>query len=303
MSNIHPTAVVDPRAELGRDVEVGALCYIAAGVQVGDGCKLMPRVTLLGPSEFGPGNVFYPGCVLGCAPQDLKYRGGPTRLVVGRDNLFRENVTAHRGTEVDQISGGVTRVGDRNLIMVGSHIAHDVEIGDNVIMANVVQIAGHVKIEDGVVIGGATAMHHFVTVGRYAYLGGLTRVTHDVPPFTKVAGFNQTVRGINIEGMRRWRFPTDSIRKVRIAGRMLFSRRSGRSPLNTAEAFRAIESDNLMTDEHVRYLVEFMRRKIEAGGFGRAREAARIDSDADRAKFYAAGEAEPDAQARVGPRP
>lgn len=289
MSTIHPTAIVDPKAELGRDVEVGPLSYVGPGVRLGDGCRLMPRVTLLGPAEFGPGNVFYPGCVLGCAPQDLKYRGGPTGLVVGRENLFRENVTVHRGTEVDQVSGGITRIGDRSLFMVGCHLAHDVDIGNNVIMANIVQIAGHVKIEDGVVIGGATAMHHFVTVGRYSYLGGVTRVTQDVPPYVKVAGYTQAIRGVNVEGMRRWRFAPESIRGVRKAARMLFARRSERSPLNTIEAIRAIEADGMIADEHVRYLVEFVKRKLEAGGYGRVREATRIDTDADRARFYATG--------------
>lgn len=288
MSKIHPAAYVDPRAELGADVEVGPFSYIGPEVVVGDGCRLAPHVTLLGPSEFGPGNIFFSGCILGAAPQDLKYKGGPTRLIVGRENMFREQVTIHRGTEVDQISGGDTRIGNRNLLMVGVHLAHDVELGNHVVIANTVQVAGHVKIEDCVTIGGVTAMHHFVTVGRNAYIGGMTRVTHDVPPFMKVLGYDQEVRGVNVEGLRRWRFTAESIHSVKQAWRLLYARRGERSPLRTVEALAIIRENGLMADEHVRYLVECLTRKLEIGIFGRVREHYRKDNDQDRAKFYAA---------------
>lgn len=290
MSNVHPTAFVDPRAELGDDVEVGPLSYVGPHVRLGDGCRLGPRVTLLGPADFGPRNTFFPGCVLGAAPQDLKHKGGPTRLEVGAENVFRELVTVHRGTEVDRQSEGVTRVGTHNLIMVGVHIAHDADIGSNIIIANNVQIAGHVRIEDAVVVGGVAAMHHFVTIGRLAYVAGMTRVTHDVPPFVKVMGYKQEVRGINVEGLRRWRFPEESVKRFKQAERLLYARRGGRSPLRTAEALAEIEADGLVADEHVRYLVEFLRRKLEVGVFGRVREHYRTDVDTDRAAFYRDGE-------------
>ncbi len=286
MTRIHPTAYVDPQAELGTDVEVGAFSYVGPQVQLGDGCVLAPRVTLLGPSTFGPRNVFHPGCVLGAAPQDLKYKGGPTRLVVGAENIFREHVTVHRGTEVDRQSGGVTRIGDHNLLMIGVHVAHDADLGSNIIIANNVQLAGHIRLEDYVVVGGASAMHHFVTVGRNAYVAGMTRVTHDVPPYMKVVGYDQAVRGVNTEGLRRWRVPEESIARIKEAARLLYARRGERSPLRTAEALRVIEANGLMADEHVRYLVEFLRRKLEVGIFGRVREHYRCDTDADRARFY-----------------
>lgn len=288
MSKIHPAAYVDPRAELGADVEVGPFSYIGPDVVVGDGCRLAPHVTLLGPAEFGPGNVFFSGCILGAAPQDLKYKGGPTRLIVGRENMFREQVTVHRGTEVDRLSGGDTRIGNRNLLMVGVHLAHDVELGDHVIIANTVQVAGHVKIEDCVTIGGVTAMHHFVTVGRNAYIGGMTRVTHDVPPYMKVLGYDQEVRGVNVEGLRRWRFSAATIQHVKQAWRLLYARRGERSPLRTGEALAQIRANGMMADEHVRYLVDFLTRKLEIGIFGRVREHYRKDNDQDRAKFYVA---------------
>ena len=286
MTTIHPTAYVDPRAELGADVEVGPFSYIGPDVRLGDECRLGPRVTLLGPAEFGPRNVFFPGCVLGAAPQDLKYKGGPTRLVVGAENVFREHVTVHRGTEVDRQSGGVTRIGNHNLIMVGVHVAHDAELGNHIIIANAVQLAGHIRIEDCVVIGGATAMHHFVTVGRHAYVAGVSRVVHDVPPYMKVFGYEQDVRGVNVEGLRRWRIADESIARLKAAARLLYARRGARSPLRTGEALRRIEENGLMQDEHVRYLVEFLRRKLTIGIYGRVREHYRSDTDADRAAFY-----------------
>lgn len=292
MSEIHPTAFVDRAARLGRDVFVGPFCHVAADVELGDGCRLLSHVVLLGPSVFGRNNTFYPFCTLGAAPQDLKYRGGPTRLVVGDDNTFRENCTVHRGTEVDRISAGTTRIGDHNLLMVGVHIAHDADIRNHVILANSVQIAGHVRIEDCVNVGGASAMHHFVTVGRNAFVGGMTRITHDVPPYMKVVGYDQEVRGVNAEGMRRWQIPEKSILAMKHAARLLYARRGERSPGRTLEALREIEANGISHDEHVRYLVDFLRRKLDVGIFGRAREHDRSDSDSDREAFYARRAAE-----------
>lgn len=286
MSKIHPTAFVDPKAELGADVEVGAFSYVGPHVRVGDGCTLAPRVTLLGPSEFGPRNAFYSGCVLGAAPQDLKYKGGPTRLAVGTDNIFREHVTVHRGTEIDRQSGGVTRIGNHNLLMVGVHIAHDNDLANNIVIANAVQLAGHIRIEDCVVVGGVTAMHHFVTVGRHAYIAGATRITHDVPPYMKSFGYEQAVRGVNVEGLRRWRVPDESIAKIREAARLLYARSGERSPLRTCDALKQIEANGLIEDEHVRYLVEFLQRKLEIGIYGRVREHFRCDQPEDREAFY-----------------
>ena len=292
MSEIHPSAVIDPRAELGSDVQIGPYCHVGPDVTIGDGCQLAGHVTLLGPSEFGPHNVFFPHAVLGAAPQDLKYKGGPTSLVVGAHNTFREHVTANRGTEVDRRSEGVTRIGNNNLFMIGVHLAHDAEVGDHVILANYVQIAGHVCLEDRVTVGGASAMHHFVTVGRSAFVGGMTRVTHDVPPYMKVQGYDQAVRGVNIEGMRRWHIPQESISAMKAAARLLYARKGEHSPHRTVDALRQIESDGLIGDEHVCYLVTFLRRKLEIGVYGRTREHGRSDCAEDRAAFYQESEIE-----------
>jgi UDP-N-acetylglucosamine acyltransferase len=293
MSEIHPTAVVDARARLGREVRVGPLCYVGPEVELGDGCVLHPHVTLLGPATFGINNVIHPQCTLGAAPQDLKYKGGPTALVVGDNNVFRENVTVHRGTEVDRRSEGRTRVGDNNLLMVGVHVAHDADLANHIILANQVQVAGHVRIEDCVTVGGASAMHHFVTVGRNAFVAGMTRITHDVPPYMKVQGYDQEVRGANVEGMRRWHIDEESITAMKAATRLLYARRGERSPGRMVQALREIENDGLLENEHVRYLVNFLQRKLDIGIFGRVREHYRTDRPEDRAAFYKRVETEP----------
>lgn len=293
MSQIHPSAVVDPKAELGRDVVIGPYCHVGPGVSVGDRCELIANVTLLGPASFGSGNRFFPFCVLGAAPQDLKFKGGPTRLEVGDNNVFREYFTAHRGTEVDRVSRGITRIGNHNLFMIGSHVAHDVDVCDHVIIANAVQIAGHVRIENCVNIGGVVGVHHFVTIGRNAFIGGMSRVTKDVPPFVKVQGYKQLVRGLNIEGIRRWNFPEPSIAKLKKATRMLFNRKLDTGVTSVSDALLKIESDGLLTDEHVRHLADFVRQQLALGVFGRLREHLRSDTDQDREAFYAAGGKDP----------
>lgn len=286
MTQQHPTAVIDPAAKLGANVSVGPLCYVGPDVVLGDDCELIGQVTLLGPSRFGAGNRFFPSCVVGAAPQDLKFKGGPTSVVAGDNNTFRENVTVHRGTEVDRTSGGVTRIGNNNLFMVGCHIAHDCDIGNNVIIANSVQLAGHVKIEDCVNIGGVAAMHHFVTVGRNAFIAGMTRVRHDAPPYMKVEGYEQSVRGVNHLGLSRWGVTDESIANLKSAFRSLYARRASDPKRMLRERLIEVRENGLYHDEHVQYLVDFLERKLRTGVFGRAREAERTDSNKDIQKFY-----------------
>jgi UDP-N-acetylglucosamine acyltransferase len=292
MTEIHPQAFVDPKAEIGDDVRVGPFCHVGPNVRLDDGCELLSHVTLLGPSRFGPRNLFYPHCTIGADPQDLKYKGGPTSLVVGGDNVFRENVTVHRGTEVDQCSAGETRIGNHSLFMVGVHLAHDACVGDHVILANQVQIAGHVRIEDRVNVGGASAMHHFVTVGTTAFIGGMTRITHDVPPYMKVVGYDAAVRAVNVEGMRRWKLPESSISAMKDAFRLLYVRRGEHSRARMVDALREIEADGLIHDDCVRRLFDFLRRKLDKGVYGRSRERERSDQPADRDHFYRAAQTE-----------
>lgn len=286
MSEIHPLAYVDRAARLAPGVRVAPFCYVGPDVEIGDDCVLHPHVTLMGPLRIGARCTFFPQCAVGAAPQDLKYKGGPTSVEIGCDNQFREGVTIHRGTEVDQRSGGVTRIGNHNLLMVGVHVAHDCDLANHIIIANQVQLAGHVRIEDCVNVGGASAIHHFSTVGRYAFIAGMTRITHDVPPYMRVAGYEQEVRGINHPGMRRWGIPEESIRAVKMAWRMLYSRRGERSPGRTLEVLGELAGNGLMQNPSVAELVHFLQRKLDVGIYGRVREHYRSDTDADRAGFY-----------------
>jgi len=231
----------------------------------------------------GPDNEFFPCAVIGCIPQDLKYRGGSTEVIIGAHNVIREHVTIHTGTE---IAGGVTRVGDHNLILVGCHIAHDCDIGSHCILSNQVQLAGHVRIEDRVTTGGIIGVHHFVTIGTLAYIAGFARVTVDVPPFMIGAGNPMMeVRGVNTVGMTRWSFDEERIRRIRDVYKRLFSKRAAADSQNMIDKIAAIESNGELTDD-VRYLCEFIKRSTKDGIYGRFRESLRRDTVEDRGKFY-----------------
>ena len=214
MKRIHPTAVIDPKAELGEDVEVGAYCVIEGPVRLGARTVLRPHVTILGDTVLGDENVVHPGAVLGSPPQDLKHGDAKTKLVVGHRNQIREHVTFHPGTVK---GGGITIVGDDGLFMVGSHVAHDGRIGNGVILANHVLLAGHVTVGDRAIMNGAAACHHFTTIGRFAYVGGLTRITRDIPPFTIAEGHPVRIRGANVVGMKRAGFAPDVVERTKRA--------------------------------------------------------------------------------------
>jgi UDP-N-acetylglucosamine acyltransferase len=282
MSTIHPTAVVEPTARLADDVIVGPLSYVGPHVVLGAGCHLRNHVTLTGHTTVGVNNIFYANAVIGEDPQDLKYQGEPTRLEIGDGNSFRENVTVHTGTVP---GGSVTRIGHQNHIMVGVHVAHDVRLGDRIIIANNTLIAGHVNIEDGVTIGGAAAMHHFSTVGKYAFIAGMTRITTDVPPFMKFAGYPGRVRGVNTEGLGRRGFSSEEIDALRQAFRRLFGKRSARQHATLGDALESV-ANNGPLDPNVTYLVEFVRRSLDQGLAGRYLESIRTDHALERGAFY-----------------
>lgn len=289
MKDIHPTAHVDKRAELADDVVIGPFSYIGPGVTIGEGTRVASHVTIEGPTTIGRNNRFYPQCVIGAAPQDLKYRGGATRVVIGDDNLIREFVTIHRGTEVDEVSGGTTRIGNHNLLMIGAHVAHDSTLCDRVIIGNGVQIAGHCFLEDYCNVSAMSGMHHFVTVGRYAYVGGLTRVVFDVPPYCIAHGYEMAIRALNSEGLRRWKFEPECITALKTAFRRLFRGRAENAAPSAADGLRELLAGDLVKDEHVRYLVEFVQRQLNDGVHGRTRERRRTDVPADRGGFYEGG--------------
>lgn len=262
---ISPHAVVDPRAKLAEDVEIGPFCVIGPDVSIGSGCRLMNGVTVIGRTKIGANNVFFSNAVIGGAPQDRKYRGGDTRLEIGDGNTFREAVTIHVGTEK---GGGVTRVGDNNLLMVNSHLGHDVHLGSNCTLANNVMIAGHVVIGDSVAMMGGVGIHHFVRIGEFAYLGGYARIHHDVPPFTKVDGAD-LVRGINVVGLRRSGFAEGDIEALEDACRRLFYR-EGNSFASVLSEFHADNGVNA----RVKRMVEFLRER-DLGKHGRYLESFR----------------------------
>lgn len=244
---IHPSALVDPKAVLGASVSVGPFAIIEAGAEVGDGCCIEAHAVVRAGASLGPLNVVHPFAVLGGPPQDKRYAGEATTLVIGARNVFREHVTAHRGTPS---GGGVTRVGSGGLFMVSAHIAHDVSVGDAVIMANGTLLGGHVAIGDYVVTGGHVAVAPFVRVGARAFLAGGAMVERDVPPFVIAAGDRAKVRALNKVGLSRSSVPEASMAALSRAFRLLF--RSG-APRKQAAASLAADDD-----PYVRELAQFI---------------------------------------------
>lgn len=272
MPQIHPTSVVEAGAELGSDVKIGPHCYVGPKVVLGEGTRLVSHVAILGRTTLGKYNTLWPHASLGAEPQDLKYQGEDTTLVIGDHNSIRESVTIHLGTES---GGGVTRVGNDCLIMGGVHIAHDCDIGDHVIMANNVLLAGHVLVRPHVVMSGGAAVHHFATVGDYAFVGGLSRIVHDVPPFMIVEGNPAKVRGVNIIGLQRNRFPEATITALKESYRKLFRRGRGPASLPAASVLDHLQQQ-FADDACIDLLVQFMRNSA-IGVYGRYRETARSD--------------------------
>jgi UDP-N-acetylglucosamine acyltransferase len=217
---IHPTAIVDPRAELAPDVEIGPYSVVGPQVRLMEGVRVSSHVAIDGRTTIGPGTVIFPFASIGHIPQDLKYAGEPSELVIGANNRIREHVTMNPGTAG---GGMVTRVGDDCLFMVGSHVAHDCKVGDHVIMANNATLAGHVEIGEWAILGGLSAVHQFVRIGRHAMIGGMSGVEHDVIPYGSVLGNRARLAGLNIIGLKRRGFTREQIHTLRTAYRLLFA--------------------------------------------------------------------------------
>jgi UDP-N-acetylglucosamine acyltransferase len=248
---VHPTAVVSPDARLGVDVRIGPFAVVGDQVRIGDRTRVGSHVVIEGPTTIGEDNVIFPFAALGHPPQDLKYAGEPTELVVGDRNQIREYVTLHRGTAG---GGGVTRVGSDNLIMISTHVAHDCRIGDRCILANAATLAGHVTVEDGATVGALTAIHQFCRIGRHSFIGGESVIVKDVLPFSRCQGNHARCFGENAVGLRRKGFSDDEVRRVHRAFRLLLA-----AKLNTTQAVEAIRADEaLMADPNVAYLVTFI---------------------------------------------
>ena len=219
MTRVHPSAIVDPKAELGDDVEVGAYSLIGPHVRIGEGTTVGPHTVIEGYTSIGRRNRIFQFASIGAAPQDKKYRGEPTRLEIGDDNTIREFVTLNCGTGQGV---GVTRVGHDNWIMAYVHIAHDCQVGDHTIFANSTNLAGHVEIGDWVILGGYTGVHQFCKIGAHAMTGVGTVVLHDLPPFVMASGNTAQAHGINSEGLRRRGFANETINEIRRAYRTLY---------------------------------------------------------------------------------
>ena len=218
--SIHPTSVVDPASEIGEHVEIGPFCVVGGNVTLHDGVRLHSHVVVEGDTTIGAKTEVFPFASLGHRPQDLKFQGERTRLVIGEGNVIREHVTMNPGTEG---GGAVTQVGDQGLFMVGSHVAHDCRIGNQVILANNATLAGHVSLGDSVIVGGLSAIHQFVRVGKHAFIGGMTGVEFDVIPYGMVLGERGFLGGLNLVGLRRRGFDREAIHSLRKAYRMIFS--------------------------------------------------------------------------------
>jgi len=232
-ASIHPTAVIAPDAVLAADVQVGAYTVIGPGVEIGPGTRVGPHVVIQGPTRIGADNRIFQFASVGDAPQDKKYRDEPTRLEIGDRNVVRECVTLNRGTTKDT---QLTRIGNDNLFMAYSHVAHDCWVGDNCVLANCSTLAGHVHLGDWVIMGGFSGVHQFCKVGAHAFIANNAAVTRDVPPYVMTVGQPATAHSINSEGLKRRGFTPEQIRNLRNAFRLLY-----RSGLKLADAQRELK--------------------------------------------------------------
>src|SRR5437867_8234422 len=247
---IHPTAIVEPKAELRAEAIVGPYCIVGPGVVLGEGCWLQHHVTLAGPMRAGVKNKFYAYCSIGQQTQDLKYAGEPTYLEIGDENTFREFCTVNRSTKAD----GKTRVGNRGNFLAYSHIGHDCTVGNSVVFSSNGSLAGHVQVGDHAVMGGLTAVHQFCRIGRFAITGGCSKIVQDVPPFLIADGNPAEIRGVNLIGLERKNYPPESVKLIKEAFRLIY-----RSKLITRQEIEAVRNQ-IEPREEVTHLIEFIEK-------------------------------------------
>ncbi|MBF0332494.1 MAG: acyl-ACP--UDP-N-acetylglucosamine O-acyltransferase [Alphaproteobacteria bacterium] len=256
MAAIHPTAIVDPAAKLADDVSIGPYCVVGPEVSLAARVELVSHVVVAGRTSIGEGCRIFPFASIGHQPQDLKFKGEPSTLVIGRDNLIREHVTMNPGTAG---GGMITRVGDGCLFMMGSHVAHDCVVGDSVIMANNATLAGHVTVGEFAVLGGLSAVHQFVRIGRHAMIGGMSGVETDIIPYGSVTGNRAHLSGLNLVGLKRRGFSRDQIHALRNAYRLLFA------PEGNLQERIADVAEQFEDQAAVMEIVEFMRADTSRG--------------------------------------
>ena len=247
---VHKTSIISPEVKLSKGVEIGPNCVIEGNIEIGENTKIGPFCHITGNTKIGKNNKIYSHSVLGTAPQDLKYKGEPTKLIIGDNNTIREFVTINRGT---MTGNQVTKIGNNNLIMAYSHIAHDCIIGNNVVLANAATLAGHVQIEDFAIIGGLTAFHQFTRMGQYAIVGGASAVAQDILPYGMAAGNRARHYGLNLVGLKRHNFSKESIKLIKKAFRIIFNPKIPNDEV--IEHLKKLDENS----EHILHLIEFLK--------------------------------------------
>lgn len=249
MTNIHPSAIVHPKAEIAAEVEIGPFSVIGEHVKIGRGTRVGPHVVIDGWTEIGEACTIFPFASIGLVPQDLKFHGEASRVRIGSHTVIRESVTIHRGTEG---GGGETVIGDHNLLMAYAHVAHDCRVGNHVILANAATLAGHILVGDHAVVGGLTGVHQFVRIGTHSMIGGASAVPQDIPPFTSAAGNRAKLYGLNLVGLKRRGFSEERIGALKQAYRIIF-----RSKLTLKEALQQAR-EAVGTSEDACLLIDFV---------------------------------------------
>jgi UDP-N-acetylglucosamine acyltransferase len=248
--NVHPTAIVDSHAKVPASCKVGPYCVIGAGVELGEGCHLVAHVAIEGPTKIGADNAFFPFCAIGMAPQDITYKGEPTRLEIGDHNEIRECVTINRGTVK---GGGLTKLGSHLLIMAYTHIGHDCLIEDHAMLVNGATLGGHVTVEEWAVVGALCPVHQFVRIGAHSYIGGGTTITQNVLPYSMTSAARDThAYGMNKVGLERRGFSKERIAKIHHAYKVLLA-----SKMNTSQALEKLKSEPDRGDD-VNMLIRFI---------------------------------------------
>ncbi|NWF36438.1 acyl-ACP--UDP-N-acetylglucosamine O-acyltransferase [Mariprofundus sp. KV] len=249
---IHPTAIIDPAAEIGEGVSIGPYSVVGPNVKIGDNCELMSHTVITGNTTMGSGNRVFPFTSIGQIPQDLKFHGEPSEVIIGDNNQIRENVTINAGTEG---GGMVTRIGNNNLLMAYTHVAHDCILGNGIVLANCATLAGHVEVDDQAIIGGLSAIQQFVRIGKLAMIGGMSGVTKDVAPYCLLAGgYRAGLSGLNLIGLKRKGFNATEISRLKEIYRILLQE-SGKRDARLLEA-EALLQDG---DDVAREIIEFVR--------------------------------------------
>ena len=261
MSNIHPSAVIEDGAQIAASAKIGPLCYVSSKAKIGENVQLIAHVTIFGDTTIGDDTVVFPGAVLGAGPQDHGNEfQEEAKLIIGKRNVIRENVTMHAGTPKEHFT---TTVGDDGMFMINSHVAHDCVVGNNVIMTNNAVIGGHVRIGDGAILGGNSAVHQFVRIGRKAMIGGMTGVDRDVIPFGIVTCDRGKLRGLNVVGLKRSGFEEKVVKSISHAYMYIFKGKEDNFETRLEKAKEKYK-DNEMVMEQIAFIEEALcgRRKI-----------------------------------------